>query len=168
MSTKKKISDIDKAIEEMQQRRDECFKHIGKAMYESCPELGDMSVADMRKAGRYLHKMLTKKVPSQGAAPCPKRRARRVRFGQHVRPGRTRAYARDGLWRGHVARQSCLLSGTPRGVSGVPCSEWDALPSRRRKLVGNGAHLGVRRGAVKTAPLASGTCNDKTKEFSTL
>lgn len=48
MSTKKKISDIDKAIEEMQQRRDECFKHIGKAMYESCPELGDMSVADMR------------------------------------------------------------------------------------------------------------------------
>ena len=57
MSTKKKISDIDKAIEEMQQRRDECFKHIGKAMYESCPELGDMSVADMRKAGRYLHKL---------------------------------------------------------------------------------------------------------------
>lgn len=46
MSTKKKISDIDKAIEEMQQRRDECFKHIGKAMYESCPELGDMSVAE--------------------------------------------------------------------------------------------------------------------------
>lgn len=83
MSTKKKISDIDKAIEEMQQRRDECFKHIGKAMYESCPELGDMSVADMRKAGRYLHKFLTKKAPS---------------------------------------------------------------PSRRRKLVGNGAHLGVRRG----------------------
>lgn len=123
MSTKKKISDIDKAIEEMQQRRDECFKHIGKAMYESCPELGDMSVADMRKAGRYLHKMLTKKVPSQGAAP-----------------------ARDGLWRGHVARQSCLLSGTPQGVSGVPRSEWDASPSRRRKLVGNGAHLGVRRG----------------------
>ena len=70
MSTKKKISDIDKAIEEMQQRRDECFKHIGKAMYESCPELGDMSVADMRKAGRYLHKMLTKKAPSQGAAPA--------------------------------------------------------------------------------------------------
>lgn len=69
MSTKKKISDIDKAIEEMQQRRDECFKHIGKAMYESCPELGDMSVADMRKAGRYLHKFLTKKAPSQGAAP---------------------------------------------------------------------------------------------------
>ena len=37
--------------------------------YESCPELGDMSVADMRKAGHYLHKMLTKKAPSQGAAP---------------------------------------------------------------------------------------------------
>ena len=70
MSTKKKISDIDKAIEEMQQRRDECFKHIGKAMYESCPELGDMSVADMRKAGRYLHKLLTKKAPSQGAVPA--------------------------------------------------------------------------------------------------
>ena len=32
MSTKKKISDIDKAIGEMKQRRDECFKHIGKAM----------------------------------------------------------------------------------------------------------------------------------------
>ena len=109
MSTKKKISDIDKAIEEMQQRRDECFKHIGKAMYESCPELGDMSVADMRKAGHYLHKMLTKKAPSQGAAP--------VRNGAPVAsdsgPGRTRAYARVGLWRGHVARQSCLLSGTP-------------------------------------------------------
>lgn len=69
MSTKK-ISGIDKAIEEMQQRRDECFKHIGKAMYESCPELGDMSVADMRKAGRYLHKFLTEKAPSQGASPA--------------------------------------------------------------------------------------------------
>lgn len=55
MSTKK-ISDIDKAIE---------------AMYESCPELGDMSVADMRKAGRYLHKFLTEKSPSQGASPAP-------------------------------------------------------------------------------------------------
>lgn len=64
------VNDGGKAIEEMQQRRDECFKHIGKAMYESCPELGDMSVADMRKAGRYLHKMLTKKAPSQGAAPA--------------------------------------------------------------------------------------------------
>ena len=68
MSTKKKISDIDKAIEEMQQRRDECFKHIGTAQFESGPELGDMGVADMRKAGRYLHKFLTKKAPSQGAA----------------------------------------------------------------------------------------------------
>ena len=55
MSTKKKISDIDKAIEEMQQRRDECFKHIGKVMYEGCPELGDMSVADIRKVARSLH-----------------------------------------------------------------------------------------------------------------
>lgn len=61
MSTKKKISDIDKAIEEMQQRRDECFKHIGKAMYESCPELGDMSVADMRKA----------RPPRTDASLCP-------------------------------------------------------------------------------------------------
>lgn len=52
----------------LQQRRDECFKHIGKVMYESCPELGDMSIADMRKAGRYLHKFLTRKAPSQGAA----------------------------------------------------------------------------------------------------
>ena len=69
MSTKKKISDIDKAIEEMQQRRDECFKHIGKVMYEGCLELGDMSVADIRKVARSLHKMLTKKAPSQGAAP---------------------------------------------------------------------------------------------------
>ena len=146
MSTKKKISDIDKAIEEMQQRRDECFKHIGKAMYESCPELGDMSVADMRKAGRYLHKFLTKKAPSQGAAPARNGAPVASDSGSHVRLGRTRAYARVGLWRGHVARQSCLLSGTPQGVSGVPRSEWDASPSRRRKLVGNGAHLGVRRG----------------------
>ena len=70
MSTKKKVSDIDKAIEEMRQRRDECFKHIGRVMYESCPELGDMSVADMRKAGRYLHKFLTEKAPSRGASPA--------------------------------------------------------------------------------------------------
>lgn len=69
MATKKKISDIDKAIEEMEQRRDECFKHIGKVMYESCPELGDMSVTDMRKAGRYLHKHLSGKAPSQGDSP---------------------------------------------------------------------------------------------------
>ena len=39
MSTKKKISDI------------------GKAMYESCPELGDMSVADMRRAARCTRRM---------------------------------------------------------------------------------------------------------------
>ena len=32
--------------------------------------LGERVVADMRKAGRYLHKMLTKKAPSQGAAPA--------------------------------------------------------------------------------------------------
>lgn len=145
MSTKK-ISDIDKAIEEMQQRRDECFKHIGKVMYESCPELGGMSVADMRKAGALPAQVLDREGTFAGCRSYPKRRARRVRFGQHVRPGRTRAYARGGLWRGHVARQSCLLSGTPRGVSGVPRSEWDDSPSRRWKLVGNGAHLGVRRG----------------------
>lgn len=54
----------------LQQRRDECFKHIDKVMYESCPELGHMSVADMRKAGRSLHKFLTRKAPSQGAAPA--------------------------------------------------------------------------------------------------
>lgn len=88
MSTKKKISDIDKAIEEMQQRRDECFKHIGKVMYESCPELGDMSVADMRKAGRYLHKFLTEKSPSQGATPARNRPSRPIRA---ARPPRTDA-----------------------------------------------------------------------------
>ena len=128
MSTKKKISDID------------------KAMYESCPELGDMSIADMRKAGRYLHKFLTEKSPSRGASPARNGAPVASDSGGTSAPGRTRAYARDGLWRGHVARQSCLLSGTPRGVSGVPRSEWDASPSRRRKLVGNRAHLGVRRG----------------------
>lgn len=136
-------------------------------MYEGCPELGDMSVADIRKVARSLHKMLTKKAPSQGAAPCPKRRARRVRFGWHVRPGRTRAYARVGLWRGHVARQSCLPSGTPKGVSGVPRSEWDASPSRRRKLVGNGGTSGGSKGQWKLPPRER-TCNDKTEEFSTL
>lgn len=64
----------------LQQRRDECFKHIGKVMFESCPELVDISVADMRKAGRYLHKFLTRKAPSQGVAPA-RNGARRVRFG---------------------------------------------------------------------------------------
>ena len=80
MSTKKKISDIDKAIEEMQQRRDECFKHIGKAMYESCPELGDMSVADMR-GGALPAQVLDREVALAGCRSCPERRARRVRFG---------------------------------------------------------------------------------------
>lgn len=100
MSTKKKISDIDKAIEEMQQRRDECFKHIGKAMYESCPELGDMSVADMRKAGR----------------PVPNGMLRRVVGGSWLGMGR--------IWGFEGGSENC--------------------------------------------PLASGTCNDKTEEFSTL
>ena len=113
MSTKKKISDIDKAIEEMQQRRDECFKHIGKAMYESCPELGDMSVADMRKAGHYLHP-----APRKGCPGCP----------------------------------------VPNGML--------------RRVVG-GSWLGMGRiwgfeGGSENCPLASGTCNDKTEEFSTL
>lgn len=96
MSTKKKISDIDKAIEEMQQRRDECFKHIGKAMYESCPELGDM-----RKAGRYLHKFLTKKAPSQGVAP--------VRNGAPVASDSGSASASDG-------REPMPVSGYGEGM----------------------------------------------------
>lgn len=146
MSTKKKISDIDKAIEEMQQRRDECFKHIGKAMYESCPELGDMSVADMRKAGRYLHKFLTKKAPSQGASPARNGAPVASDSGSTSAPDGREPMPVAGYGEGHVARQSCLLSGTPKGVSGLPRSEWDASPTRRRKLVGNRAHLGVRRG----------------------
>ena len=146
MSTKKKISDIDKAIEEMQQRRDECFKHIGKAMYESCPELGDMSVADMRKAGRYLHKFLTKKAPSQGASPAPET-ARPSRPIRVARPSRTDA----SLYPWRAMARACSEAVVPpirhpvRGVRGLR-SEWDASPSRRRKLVGNRAHLGVRRG----------------------
>ena len=124
MSTKKKISDIDKAIEEMQQRRDECFKHIGKAMYESCPELGDMSVADMRKAGHYLHKMLTKKAPSQGAAP--------VRNGAPVASDSGSTSAPDGR--------------EPMPVAGVPGSYGLAAPCRRGMVVGMGAKLGFRRG----------------------
>ena len=101
-----------------------------------------------------------------GCRPCPRRRARRVRFGQHVRPGRTRAYARGGLWRGHVARQSCLLSGTPKGVSGVP------VPNGMLRRVVGGSWLGMGRiwgfeGGSENCPLASGTCNDKTEEFST-
>lgn len=110
----------------MQQRRDECFKHIGKVMYESCPELGDMSVADMRKAGRYLHKFLTKKAPSQGASyPAP--------------------------------RKGCPGCPVPNGML-------------RRVVVGS--WLGTGRiwgfeGGSENCPLASGTCNDKTKDFST-
>ena len=30
----------------LQQRRNECFKHIDKVMYESCPELGDMGTRE--------------------------------------------------------------------------------------------------------------------------
>lgn len=107
MSTKKKISDIDKAIEEMQQRRDECFKHIGKAMYESCPELGDMSVADMRKAGRYLHKMLTKKAPSQGAAPV-RHPARGVR-GAPFRMGCSAESSAEAGWEWGASGGSLLF-----------------------------------------------------------
>lgn len=144
MSTKKKISDIDKAIEEMQQRRDECFKHIGKAMYESCPELGDMSVADMRKAGRYLHKMLTKKArpPRTDASLCPCRAMARACSEAVVPPVRHPA---RGV-RGAPFRMGCFAESSAEAGW-----EWGAS--------------GGSKGAVKTAPSRAGRVTTKRRNF---
>lgn len=164
MSTKKKISDIDKAIEEMQQRRDECFKHIGKAMYESCPELGDMSVADMRKAGHYLHKMLTKKAPSQGAALSET--ARPSRPIRAARPPRTDASLCP--WR--AMARACSEAVVPpirhpvRGVRGAPFRMGCFAESSAEAGWEWGAS-GGSKGAVKTAPSRAGRVTTKRRNF---
>lgn len=154
MSTKKKISDIDKAIEEMQQRRDECFKHIGKAMYESCPELGDMSVADMRKAGRYLHKLLAKKAPSQGASP--------TRNGAPVASDSDSTSAPDGrepisrLSRRTTTRtsswRSCARTWTPQGASFMPPRRHATPCNTRARGFWPACTCSPRRGATPRTP----------------
>ena len=65
MATKKRYSDINKAIKEAEARREEYYKQVGRVMLEEYPELGDMNVTDMRRAARC-------------ATTCPKRHLRRV------------------------------------------------------------------------------------------
>lgn len=50
MATKKRYSDINKAIKEAEARREEYYKQVGRVMLEEYPELGDMNVTDMRRA----------------------------------------------------------------------------------------------------------------------
>lgn len=69
MATKKRYSDINKAIKEAEARREEYYKQVGRVMLEEYPELGDMNVTDMRRAARFLRDNLPEKAPSQGAAP---------------------------------------------------------------------------------------------------
>ena len=131
MATKKRYSDINKAIKEAEARREEYYKQVGRMMLEEYPELGDMNVTDMRRAARFLRDKPARKGIFEGCrsgqGDRPERSARRVRFGRRFRPRCTRAYAREGLRRGHVKEAVVPPSGTPQGVSGVPRSEWRVL-----------------------------------------
>lgn len=67
MATKKRYSDINKAIKEAEARREEYYKQVGRVMLEEYPELGDMNVTDMRMAARFLRDNLSEKASSKGA-----------------------------------------------------------------------------------------------------
>ena len=67
MATKKRYSDINKAIKEAETRREEYYKQVGRVMLEEYPELGDMNVTDMRRAARFLRDNLPEKASSKGA-----------------------------------------------------------------------------------------------------
>lgn len=66
MATKKRYSDINKAIKEAEARREEYYKQVGRVMLEEYPELGDMNVTDMRRAARFLRDNLPEKASSKG------------------------------------------------------------------------------------------------------
>lgn len=66
MATKKRYSDINKAIKEAEARREEYYKQVGRVMLEEYPELGDMNVTDMRRAARFLRDNLPEKASSPG------------------------------------------------------------------------------------------------------
>ena len=67
MATKKRYSDINKAIKEAEARREEYYKQVGRVMLEEYPELGDMNVTDMRRSARFLRDNLPEKASSKGA-----------------------------------------------------------------------------------------------------
>jgi len=71
MATKKRYSDINKAIKEAEARREEYYKQVGRVMLEEYPELGDMNVTDMRRAARFLRDNLSEKASSKGAEAKP-------------------------------------------------------------------------------------------------
>ena len=62
MATKKRYSDINKAIKEAEARREEYYKQVGRVMLEEYPELGDMNVT-----ARFLRDNLPEKASSKGA-----------------------------------------------------------------------------------------------------
>lgn len=67
MATKKRYSDINKAIKEAEARREAYYKQVGRVMLEEYPELGDMTVTEMRRAARFLRENLPEKAPSKGS-----------------------------------------------------------------------------------------------------
>ena len=67
MATKKRYSDINKAIKEAEARREEYYKQVGRVMLEEYPELGDMNVTDMRRAARFLARQPARKGIFEGA-----------------------------------------------------------------------------------------------------
>ena len=84
MATKKRYSDINKAIKEAEARREEYYKQVGRVMLEEYPELGDMNVTDMRRAARFLRDNLPEKASSKGAE-AGKATARTERLPRQIR-----------------------------------------------------------------------------------
>ena len=126
MATKKRYSDINKAIKEAEARREAYYKQVGRVMLEEYPELGDMTVTEMRRAARFLRDNLPEKYPSA----CPFRAtARALRGGSRASAPAPR-----------------------KGCPARPVPSQKLSPSRRRQPVGNGTPLGVRRGRRKPPP----------------
>lgn len=168
MSTKKKISDIDKAIEEMQQRRDECFKHIGQGDVRELPRAGRHERRRHAQGGALPAQDVDQEGAFAGCRPWSET-ARPSRPIRAARPPRTDASLCP--WR--AMARACSEAVVPpirhpvRGVRGAPFRMGCFAESSAEAGWEWGAS-GGSKGAVKTAPSASGTCNDKTEEFSTL
>ena len=79
MATKKRYSDINKAIKEAEARREEYYKQVGRVMLEEYPELGDMNVTDMRRAARFLRDNLSEKAKRARRPPRTERPPRPIR-----------------------------------------------------------------------------------------
>ena len=156
MATKKRYSDINKAIKEAEARREEYYKQVGRVMLEEYPELGDMNVTDMRRAARFLRDNLSEKASSKGAE-AGKRPPRTERLPRPDSGGDSAHDARRAVcpWRATAegsVKEAVVLHPAPRkGVRRAPFRMESSAESSAETGWEQGTP-GGRRGQRKLSP----------------